>query len=57
MFVLDTNVLSAMMGGALAPEVAAWVAAQPEEELFTASVPPKARPHPSRGQAWAAFRV
>ena len=51
MFVLDTNVLSAMMGGALAPEVAAWVAAQPEEELFTASVPPKARPHPSRGQA------
>jgi predicted nucleic acid-binding protein len=38
MFVLDTNVLSAIMGSRPSPEVAAWVAAQPEEQLFTASV-------------------
>jgi hypothetical protein len=38
MFVLDTNVLSAIMGSRPVPEVAAWVAAQPEELLFTASV-------------------
>jgi predicted nucleic acid-binding protein len=38
MFVLDTNVLSAIMGSRPVPEVAAWVAAQPEEQLFTTSV-------------------
>jgi predicted nucleic acid-binding protein len=38
MFVLDTNVLSAVMGARPVPEVAAWVAAQPEERLFTTSV-------------------
>lgn len=38
MFVLDTNVLSAIMGSRPVPAVAAWVAAQSEELLFTASV-------------------
>jgi predicted nucleic acid-binding protein len=38
MFVLDTNVLSAIMGSRPVPEVAAWVAAQPEERLFTTTV-------------------
>ena len=38
MFVLDTNVLSAVMGSRPAPEAAAWVAAQPEERLFTTAV-------------------
>jgi toxin FitB len=38
MFVLDTNVLSAVMGSQPVPEVAAWVAAQPEERLFTTTV-------------------
>ncbi len=38
MFVLDTNVLSAMMRSALVPEVAAWIANQPEEELFTTAI-------------------
>jgi len=38
MFMLDTNVLSAIMGSRPVPEVAAWVAAQAEELLFTASV-------------------
>jgi predicted nucleic acid-binding protein len=38
MFVLDTNTLSAIMGSRPVPEVAAWVAAQPEELLFTAAV-------------------
>jgi toxin FitB len=38
MFVLDTNVLSAVMGGQPVPEVAAWVAAQPEEQLFTTTI-------------------
>jgi predicted nucleic acid-binding protein len=38
MFVLDTNVLSAIMSSQPVPEVAAWVAAQPEETLFTATV-------------------
>ncbi|HJU20158.1 MAG TPA: type II toxin-antitoxin system VapC family toxin [Stellaceae bacterium] len=35
MFVLDTNVLLAMMGRAPPPEVAAWVSGQPVEQLFT----------------------
>jgi predicted nucleic acid-binding protein len=38
MFLLDTNVLSAMMSATPAPEVAAWIAGQPLELLFTASV-------------------
>jgi predicted nucleic acid-binding protein len=38
MFVLDTNILSVMMRSPLVPEVAAWVAAQPEELLYTTAV-------------------
>jgi toxin FitB len=38
MFVLDTNILSAMMSAAPAPEVAAWVSVQPTELLFTATI-------------------
>ena len=38
MFLLDTNVLSAMMSRAGAPEVLAWLAGQPADLLFTASV-------------------
>ena len=38
MFLLDTNVLSAMMSATTAPEVVAWASAQPAEFLFTASV-------------------
>jgi toxin FitB len=38
MFVLDTNILSAIMGSRPAPEVAAWIAGQPEDLLFTATV-------------------
>ncbi|HVC59629.1 MAG TPA: hypothetical protein VND19_04585 [Acetobacteraceae bacterium] len=35
MFVLDTNVLSAIMGARPAPEVAAWIAGHPDDALFT----------------------
>lgn len=38
MFVLDTNILSAMMRIASMPELEAWIAGQPEEALFTAAV-------------------
>jgi len=38
MFLLDTNVLSAMMRATPAPAVAAWVSGHPVERLFTASV-------------------
>ncbi|MEO8713755.1 MAG: type II toxin-antitoxin system VapC family toxin [Acetobacteraceae bacterium] len=38
MFVLDTNVLSAMMSAKPAQEVAAWLLDRPSEELFTAAV-------------------
>ena len=38
MFILDTNVLSAMMSAQPVPQLAAWVAAQQTELLFTASV-------------------
>jgi hypothetical protein len=38
MFVLDTNVLSAVMGSQPVPEAAAWVAGQPEELLYTTAV-------------------
>jgi predicted nucleic acid-binding protein len=38
MFILDTNILSAMMRLQLEPEVATWIAAQPDELLFTTSL-------------------
>jgi predicted nucleic acid-binding protein len=38
MFVLDTNILSAMMQLRLEPEVAAWISTQPAELLFTTSL-------------------
>jgi toxin FitB len=38
MFLLDTNVLSALMMMRPPPEIAAWVSAQSENLLFTASV-------------------
>jgi predicted nucleic acid-binding protein len=38
MFVLDTNVLSAMMAADPVPEVAAWVSGQPADLLFTTAV-------------------
>jgi len=38
MFLLDTNVLSAMMSTGPVPEVAAWVSGQQAELLFTATI-------------------
>jgi predicted nucleic acid-binding protein len=38
MFLLDTNVLSALMRATPAPEVSAFVSRQPAERLFTAAV-------------------
>lgn len=38
MTILDTNVLSELMLPAPSPRVAAWVARQPEAELFTTSI-------------------
>src|SRR5260370_22057847 len=38
MFVLDTNVLSAMMRFQMEPRVAVWIAGQPADLLFTTSV-------------------
>jgi predicted nucleic acid-binding protein len=38
MFVLDTNILSAIMGSKPVPEVAAWIGGQREDLLFTATV-------------------
>lgn len=38
MFVLDTNIISAIMGLQPVPAVAAWIADQPDALLFTASV-------------------
>jgi predicted nucleic acid-binding protein len=38
MFILDTNVISAVMASQPVPEVAAWIAARPEEQLFTTTV-------------------
>jgi len=38
MFVLDTNILSAMMGARPSSEVAAWIAGQPEDALFTTTI-------------------
>ena len=38
MFLLDTNILSAMMSAEPAPQVAAWVSGQPAALLFTTAV-------------------
>jgi toxin FitB len=38
MFVLDTNILSAMMSTGVVPEVAEWIAGQPVGLLFTTSI-------------------
>jgi toxin FitB len=38
MFVLDTNILSAMMSTRVVPEVAEWIAGQPIGLLFTTSI-------------------
>ena len=38
MFVLDTNILSAIMSAQPSPEVAAWIAGQPEDALFTTTI-------------------
>src|SRR5215472_71793 len=38
MFVLDTNILSAIMSARPSPEVAAWIAGQPEDALFTTTI-------------------
>lgn len=38
MFVLDTNILSAIMAPRPAPEVSAWIIAQPDDSLFTTTV-------------------
>ena len=38
MLVLDTNILSAMMRSVWEPELATWMAGQPDEMLFTAAV-------------------
>jgi predicted nucleic acid-binding protein len=38
MLILDTNVLSAIMGARPVPEVAAWIAGQPDDALFTTTI-------------------
>ena len=38
LFVLDTNILSAIMSARPSPEVAAWIAGQPEDALFTTTI-------------------
>jgi predicted nucleic acid-binding protein len=38
MFVLDTNILSAIMSARPSPQVAAWIAGQPEDALFTTTI-------------------
>jgi predicted nucleic acid-binding protein len=38
MFVLDTNILSAMMSARPSPELAAWIAGQPEDALYTTAI-------------------
>jgi toxin FitB len=38
MFVLDTNILSAMMSAGPSPQLAAWVAGRPEDALFTTTI-------------------
>ena len=38
MFVLDTNILSAIMSARASPQLAAWIAGQPEDALFTTTI-------------------
>jgi hypothetical protein len=38
MFVLDTNILSAIMSVRPSPELAAWIAGQAEDALFTTTI-------------------
>jgi predicted nucleic acid-binding protein len=38
MLILDTNVLSEIMGPRPAPEVAVWLARQPDDLLFTTAI-------------------
>jgi predicted nucleic acid-binding protein len=38
MFILDSNVLSAIKGARPAPKVAAWIAGHPEDALFTTTI-------------------
>jgi toxin FitB len=38
MFVFDINILSAMMSARASPELAAWIAGQPEDALFTTTI-------------------
>jgi predicted nucleic acid-binding protein len=38
MLILDTNILSEIMGPRPAPEVAAWLESQPDDLLFTTSI-------------------
>jgi len=38
MLILDTNILSEIMGPRPSPEVAAWPARQPDDLLFTTSI-------------------
>lgn len=38
MFILDTNVISAVMGRTPVPEIAAWIMVHPEDQLFTTTV-------------------
>ena len=38
MFVLDTNILWAIMGARPSPELAAWIAGQPQDALFTTAI-------------------
>ncbi len=38
MFLLDTNILSAMMSAEPAPQVAAWISGQPANLLFTTAI-------------------
>ena len=38
MLVLDTDILSAIMTARRSPELAAWIAGQPEDALFTTTI-------------------
>jgi predicted nucleic acid-binding protein len=49
MFVLDTNVLSAIMGARPAPELAAWMGGQAEGLIFTTAV--------CQAEIWAGLAV
>ena len=47
MFLLNTNILSAVMGTRPAPKVASWMTRQPADLLFTAAASPPFRVQPS----------